>query len=225
MKKCSQCHQICVEKIPLFKTLPQALQHQIAKLSDHKELERGEYLFREGETSPAIHIIRYGKVKLNRYHEDGKEFIYDILVAGDTIGEERFITSEKMDYNAICIEQTGICVIRQERIRALIDAEPQLAWNIIVELNHKVQMLSEKLELMSESDALTRLAIFLRQRQERLQQPTIELNIDDISSSINLRRETVSRKLQELQKLGIIKRSGHRRIEVIDEEKLKTLSL
>ena len=51
----------------------------------------------------------------------------------------------------------------------------------------------------------------------------IILKLDDIAASVSLRTETVSRKLREMEKKGLIERLGHARIRVLDRDALRDL--
>lgn len=46
---------------------------------------------------------------------------------------------------------------------------------------------------------------------------------DDIAVSVSLRTETVSRKLREMEKDGLIERLGHARIRVLDRDALRDI--
>ena len=51
----------------------------------------------------------------------------------------------------------------------------------------------------------------------------IEMSLEDIAASVNLRPETVSRKLRDIEKNGLIKRVGKCKIKVLDFTRLNEM--
>lgn len=221
--KCSCGKELCTSRIALFSNLPMDIQQQLVLSSVHTERTRGDFLIDEGEIITTIRIIRKGRVKINHYDREGKEYILNILTDGDIIGEELFFESAKSDYNAICITEVKLCEINVQDLLNLISREPSAAWNMIRYLSAKLHQSNNLLEILHENDAEARIARFLLERSERIHDTEIGLTIDDIAASINLRKETVSRKLTELQNNNYIKRMGQKRIKLINPENLKNL--
>lgn len=220
---CSCGKQFCTSRIPLFSNLPMDIQKQLVLSAVHTERKKGDFLINEEDIITAIRIIREGRVKINRYDKDGKEYILDILSDGDIIGEDLFFESAKSTYNAICISDVKLCEINRQDLLDLISKEPAAAWNMIKHLSTKLHQSNNLLEILQENDAEARIARFLLERSERLKDAEVGLTIDDVAASISLRKETVSRKLTELQNDNYIKRLGHKRIKIIDPEGLKKL--
>lgn len=214
---------LCTHNIPLFSQLPLVIQKRLVETALHKEVKKGDLLVSEGEIAEKINIIRDGKVKLNSYDIEGKELIVNILTSGDTIGEDIFFESRTYTYNAICITDCKVCIISKETFINLIRKEPEVAWSLINILAGKLKKSNETIELLHENDATKRIIKFFYQTKENTDKDYINLTIDDIAASTNLRRETVSRKLSYLQKNKSIERIGHGKIRLIDNEKLMNM--
>ena len=213
-------HKLCTHNIPLFSQLPLVIQKKLVETALHKELKKGDLLVSEGEVAEEINIIRDGKIKLNSYDIEGKELILDILTTGDTIGEDLFFESRSHTYNAICITDCKICIISKETFINLIRKEPEVAWSLINVLTGKLKKSNETIELLHENDATKRIIKFFYQNNQNSNKDYINLTVDDIAASTNLRRETVSRKISYLQKNKYIERIGIAKIRIIDNEKL-----
>lgn len=223
MAGCVCKNGLCTGRIPVFSNLVTEIQLEIAQSALHLEKKRGEILVAEGERITSIRIIREGRVKLNRYDEEGKEIIIDILAEGDILGEDLFFESSEALYNAVCVTDVKFCEISRDSLLELIAREPMVAWNMIRYLSQKLKQSNNLLEILQENDSMVRIAKFLLERHHRLQGGEISLSIEDMAASINLRKETVSRKLTQLQSLGYIQRLGQRRIKILDEEALGEL--
>lgn len=220
---CASGARQCTEHIILFTNLDHKIQRDIAGLAEHRSLSRGEVLFHEGGAADSICILHEGRVKLNRYDVEGKETIFDILVKGDTIGEDLFMEGASYPYDVTAISEIKFCEIHRNDFMTLVQREPDVAINVIQSLCKKLKVANDRSRMLSENDAMMRLAAFLGERAMRIHGADVELTVDEIAGSINLRRETVSRKIQELQQQAMIKRVGQSRIRVIDYEALNRL--
>lgn len=106
-----------------------------------------------------------------------------------------------------------------EIIREREDSMP-LAIALIEHMSQRLNQADARITLLMEDNALRRVVGFLLERVDRVEGDVLELTLDDIAGSANLRRETVSRKLRELQKQGLIERRGQRNIFVPNRQKL-----
>lgn len=224
---CEYCEQgctLCTTTIHLFSNLPFATLEQLTKLSRHWIYEAGESLFYEGDPVHSLYILHSGRVKLHRYDPEGKETIFDILVQNDAIGEDLFLKQSHYPYSATCLTETWVCEITKGDFETLLRTEPGAALNLVSTLSERLRQANERVEILSENDATRRLATFLYYQSLRLSDRMIELSIEDIAGSINLRRETVSRKIQELHKRGLITRCGQSKLRIEDHDRLHQLA-
>jgi CRP/FNR family transcriptional regulator len=95
--------------------------------------------------------------------------------------------------------------------------------NTIILLSKKLHDANERNMLLSTKDPMARLAGFLLYRVDRSIDDDVVLKLDDIAASVSLRTETVSRKLREMEREGLIERLGHARIRVLDRDSLKEI--
>ncbi|NLC96820.1 MAG: Crp/Fnr family transcriptional regulator [Erysipelotrichaceae bacterium] len=221
MNNCKCKNGLCTLNIPLFKNLDLDIQEKLVKNAIYLDKKVDDILLYENDKVESVLIIREGRVKLNKYDKEGKEYILDILHDGDTIGENLLVEGVLSNYNVICITNVKICEIKISALLEIFKEKPEVALNLINVLITKLNQANRNLELLHENDAMMRIIKFFIDRYERLQEKELKLTIDDIAASINLRRETVSRKITELQKLGLIKREGHKSIYINDINGLK----
>ena len=216
---CEECGGFCTESVPLIEGLPVNAQVSLMEHSKHANLKKGSYLFNEGEVVDSICIIRKGRVKLCRYDSLGREQIITILADHDIIWEGMFLDGSVYPYSAVCLSNASICQIHRDDFIK----DPTAAMNIIIMLSKKLHDANERNMLLSTKDPMARLAGFLMYRVDRSPSDDIVLKLDDIAASVSLRMETVSRKLRELEKMGLIERRGHAKIKVIDRDALREI--
>ncbi len=218
---CNCCSKLCTSKIPLFDPLSLDEQKELVSKARHLDYKRGETVFHEYDTADKILIIRYGKIKINHYSLEGKEYVLDILVQGDIYGEQNIFGGKTFEANAVALEECGVCLISFTDIQELILKKPEIGVKLLSVVGQKLSMANELVQLLSVNDAKARVAGFLLFRSSRIREETIELTRDDISAYINVRRETISRKLGELCREGAIELIGNRRIRVRNKDILR----
>ncbi len=190
--------------------------------SIHETLKKNSCLFREGELVDSIYIIRKGRVKLCRYDSLGREQIVTILADHDIIWEGMFLDGSIYPYSAVCLTNATICRIHRDDFTKIVN-DPVASMNTITLLSKKLHDANERNMLLSTKDPMARLAGFLMYRVDRGVDEDVVLKLDDIAASVNLRTETVSRKLRELEKMKYIERLGHARIRVLDRDALRDI--
>jgi len=108
---CNCCNQLCTSRIPLFQPLSIAEQKALISRALHLDYKKGEILLHEHDPAEKIMIIRYGKIKINHYSLEGKEYVLDILTEGDIYGEQNIFGGKDLEANAIALEKSGVCLI------------------------------------------------------------------------------------------------------------------
>lgn len=223
--ECAHCKdgKLCAAAIPVFGTLSDELQKNLAAHATQSTRAKGSFLFQVGEAVGSVLIIRKGRVKLCKYDANGNEYILDILHDGDAIWEALFLESPVFPYSAVCLSKVELCEVRKSEFIQLITDRPDIAMHLISLLSLRLRDANDKALLLSMHDPKVRLAGFLLDRDIRCVGPEIKLKLEDIAASIGLRPETVSRNMTLFVKAGLIKRLGHGKIMVTDREGLKKI--
>ncbi|MCD8498864.1 MAG: Crp/Fnr family transcriptional regulator [Clostridiales bacterium] len=130
-------------------------------------------------------------------------------------------------HEAMAQEPTVLCVISQDRMRELILKNPLIGFKIMQAMNQKLTNLRSLVQSLATHEGLPRLAHLLLQLYEKSgSQKRFDLNLsrEDIANFTGLTRETVSRKLAQLQDEGIIRLGKSREIEILDLAALQNYS-
>jgi len=221
---CTTCeNRLCIAKIPLFEELSKTEQQEIFDGALHFDCEQGITIVNEGDKANYILILREGKVKLNRFDLDGKEYILDIKVKKDLVGDEYLLKNTNFNYNVETIEASKFCKISTKVLFDKAKKNPDFSEKMIINLASELQESNNKLLLMMETNALFRIVGFLLRQNRKVANGEIILSLDDLAGLINLRKETVSRKIKLLEKQGCLKRIGHKKIKILDSDKLEDI--
>lgn len=213
---CKVCQEKngCLSKISLFKKLGIDESRSIYLSSNHKDYDKGESIFTIGEPIDKIIIIRYGKIKTSTYDIDGKENIRKIYVEGSLIGDDSIFLDKFFESNGEAIENTGICQIDKSILRNILVKDHEFSLNLIKSLSEKVYETEKLLEILLIKNSYNRLGSFLAYRAKITNNDLISLNQENIASSINMSRETVSRKLSQLEEDGYIENQAYKKIKI-----------
>lgn len=226
METCKECQKkdACLSKINLFNKLGVDESKSIYISAIHKHIKKGQSIFLSDDPIDKIIVLRYGKIKSSSYDEDGRESIRKIYLEGDIIGEDSIFLDNNYSSNGVAIEYTGICQIDKNLLRNILVKDHDFSLNMIKSLSEKLFDTERLLEILSIKDSYRRLAAFLLYRAKMSKDNFVSLNQENIASSINMTRETVSRKLSELENDGYIENIAYKKIRIKNISALENLT-
>ena len=214
--------RLLTDDIEFMAGLPEEKKKLLLERAERQVCPRGGALFLEDDPADALYIIFSGRVKLSTVDSDGREQIVGIFADNETIWEGVFISGSRYPYSAICLTPVVCCrILRKDFERAVED--PAIALRVIALLSRKLHDANERNLLLSTGSPKARLAGFLLYRTAHAEGNTVTMKLDDIAASTNMRPETVSRKIKELELEGLIARTGQSSIELLDPEGLRAV--
>jgi len=219
----------CMKDLVIFSTLNEEEKNKIGEIAAKRLYKKNEFLFREGEPANTIYLIKYGKVRLFKTSENGKEITLDILKEEDILGENTFLEDQVHGMNAQVLENTFVCSCNKEDFEYLL-ANPKFALKIIQVLGTMLNSYTEQVASLAFKDVKARVAgILLRlTREHGKDSPTgkiidILLTHQDLGSLVSASRVMVTNVLNDLKEKGIIAVNEHK-IVVLDETQLAKMS-
>ncbi len=196
----------------LFTGLPQPDLEQIAAVCAVKSLEKGDYLFHEGDAAHGFYVVQRGAVNVHRVNAAGKEQIIHVFRAGDSFAEVALATRAGYPADARAIEPTQVLLVQKDGILALLKRQPELALRMLGSMSSHLRVLVGQLEDLTLKDVETRLANWLVKRcpQPVGERPApIELTMPKrvLAAELGTVSETFSRTLAKFraQKLLTVK--------------------
>lgn len=128
---------ICLQELELFKGLNSRQFSNLCKCTLRKRLAKGHYLYRQGELTNSIYLIKSGKLKLVQTSEDGHEIILDVCGPGEVLGELSLYQNLNEPSSAKAMEETCLCCFSKQQFEDLIKQDPSFAVRIISYLAQK----------------------------------------------------------------------------------------
>ena len=99
--------------------------------------------------------------------------------------------------------------------------DPHVSLSVIRLLSQKLRAANERVLLLATEDPKAGIAGFLLRQSKYARSDTIVMRLEEISASIHLRPETVSRKIKELERDGVITMTGQSSIRILDFQALR----
>jgi CRP/FNR family transcriptional regulator len=196
----------------LFTGLPPSDLESIAAICIVKALEKGEYLFHEGDPALGFYVVQRGSVSVHRVSAAGKEQIIHVFRIGDSFAEVALASSQGYPADARALEASQVLLVEKAGMLALVRRQPELALRMLGSTSSHLRVLVGQIEDLMLRDVETRLANWLVKHcpDPRSDRPsTIELTMTKrvLAAELGTVSETFSRTLAKFreQKLVAVK--------------------
>lgn len=229
---CEQCKgKYCTQKVSIFSGLTAEENAEVHQLIQRFSYKKGELLILDGQTFERLMIVHSGQLKAYRDTTEGKQQILHIFGPGDFLGERTLLTHTESAYTVEALSPVTVCTIHREAFQALLDEHPSISKKILEVLSDRLTHLEKSLESMGAKSIDKRISMVLvdfaekfGQRENGHVELDLPLNREGIANFIGLTRETVTRKMKRLERDGIIRPVGNKKIEILDWEALQESS-
>jgi CRP/FNR family transcriptional regulator len=197
----------------LFAGLPPEDLNAIAEVTRVKTLDRGEYLFREGQPAQGFYIVQKGGINIHRVNPLGKEQVIQIFRTGDSFAEATLATTSGYPADARAVEDSQVLLVQKEGFLALIKRQAELALRMLAGMSLHLRALVGQIEDLTMKDVESRLAHWLLKRcpdPEASAPAKIELKTTKrvLAAELGTVSETLSRTLADLRARGLVAVQG-----------------
>jgi CRP/FNR family transcriptional regulator, polysaccharide utilization system transcription regulator len=186
---------------------------QLGEVDAEKEMSlyrKGQIVFQEGTHPRGLFVVKSGKVKVYKLGSSAREQIVRLAKPGDIVGYRSLIGGEAYYATAQTLEDTILCYISRDVLYKLIDANPQLALNLMKLLSHDLATAEKKMVELVQKPVRERVAEALLVLKEiyGLEEDNRTLNIrltrEDIASFVGTTTETAIRVLSEFKEEKLV---------------------
>ncbi|MFP3595445.1 Crp/Fnr family transcriptional regulator [Chryseobacterium sp. SIMBA_029] len=177
--------------------------------AEDKSYKKGELVYREDDHAMYYFQIEEGKVKLNNYDENGKEFIHNILAKNQSFGDSMLFLEKAYPMNAVCLLPSEIIRVPKDNFLELLKEHPHLSVSMNACLSHRLYFKAIMIQSMASQSPVSRLKGLMDYLKsyhdgECGQAFNVELTRQQIASLTGLRVETVIRALKKMEKENIL---------------------
>ncbi len=204
-----------LRRCPLFADLPTADLADVAECCTLKTLDKGELLFREGETAEGFYVMHAGRISISRLTPDGREQIICLFHPPESFAEVTLATAETYPANATALEHTQVILVRKAPFIRLIGQKPKLSLQMLSSMSLHLKHLVQLLQDLKGRQIEARLANWLLDQSPaaRLGCPAVfELPVTKkiLAGQLGVTSETLSRTLARFRDEQLIKVDGPR---------------
>jgi CRP-like cAMP-binding protein len=201
----------------------------ISQLSEQYVIEsynKKHNLYSEGKRPKYLYYVVKGKVKVYKTHEEGKDYITDILSTGDFIGYAALIENSNYYENAVILEDAEILQIPREDFLQMIYVDINVANRFIRIISQNMKEKQERLLNLAYSSLRKRVAKALvdihKKYSTQSSNPAIEISREDIAHYVGTATESLIRTLSDFKASNLIEiKEG--KIRISNVEKLDNL--
>ncbi len=215
--KTHSCEHCQTRKQSLFCSLKEQQIDFIDQSKFQTRFRPGQYLFYSGNPATGIYCITSGTIKLESTDQNGKAHLIQIFSSGSLIGYRALFSEEPYQSSAIVTEDAEVCYIPKATILELIQKDPSLAMNFLMQLSNDFRLMEQRLQRVSSHSAAERIAealLFLRENFHEKNWTRKE-----IAEWASTTPETVIRTLAEFEDEGLIEQKG-RAIRILNRSKM-----
>lgn len=194
----------------------------------HCRNDAHQTLFRAGDPSMDLYVIREGQVKLTKTDIDGHQHLISLAGAGyllgfDTIGHPRY------SYSAETLMPTVFCRIRHDDMMRVLTQNPRVSLNVLLAVNEQLAQARDLIRALGRNSAIGKIAALLLNlipppAAGRAEKPkALHLSRNEMAEILGLTVETVSRIMAELNREGTVD-APRGRIVIHARKRLQTLA-
>ena len=147
----------------LYRNLSGEDQKRLAAVSLAKFYEKGDTIFREGDSPDFLFTIVSGRVKVVKLIPSGKEIILEIFGPGDPVGAVVAYEGRPYPASAVAIEPAECILVRRSEFFALFERHPSFVRGFLTGMAQRIVELTRRIPEVASGRVETRFArLFLK---------------------------------------------------------------
>jgi CRP-like cAMP-binding protein len=204
--------------------LPDDVRASVKKQIAHKQIDRGEQLFHEGEAPAGIWMLCAGKVKIMRQAPDGKPLITRVILPGDIFGQRAYFAGQPYQASAEAMEPSVLSFLERDLVDRLVkkygDFAAFMLRRLAVDLD-RAESMATNMAYRGARDRVLDVLYDIHLKSQLVGDEAWQFSIrrQDLAELAGLTVETIVRVLKALEKEGFLQIEG-RQISVVDSKKL-----
>ena len=200
----------------------------LAACGRQRRYPRNAYVFRQGDNSDFVIVVREGRVKILVIAEDGSESLLGVRGPGEVVGELAAFDSQPRLASAMALDPLTVQVITADTFRDFVAHHSGAVLGLMQMLIGRLRESDRRRAEFGAHDSASRVAHLLAQLAAE-QDPhghhaaEVRLSQQEIGELIGASRESVSRALAVLRDQRLV-RTGRRSVAVLDVSALRSFS-
>ena len=118
---------------------------QVAQVAIPRSYERGEVIFREGDTGDTCYVVKTGSVSVMREHQDGRVIALAELRPGQIFGELAMFDHETRSATVETLEPTTTVALLAGDVQRILKSHPEIGVKMLAALASRLRRANERL--------------------------------------------------------------------------------
>lgn len=187
--------------------------HELAESATLRILEKGELLFRMGESSPGLHVVARGIINLHRIADDGSEVVIRHFHEGEILWGFGIGDRGECPGHASAVVPAEVIVISKRGLLMKLRQCPDLVIRLLASIDTQLRQFADLLEDTISHNASRRFVQWLLRRCGAgfgSEPVAVRLTTTKraVAGELRVRQETLSRTLRLLSDAGFIAVDG-----------------
>ena len=186
----------------IFEQLPQELIDQSLQIQKKK----GEFLYQKGDTTKGFYFLKSGLIALTDVSPNGNESLFRLFSKDFFLGYRSFVVNEEYHANALALTDATVLKLSFSDITEVLNSYPTMFLHITQMLARDLRVSEERFNDITGKRVASRIIeslVFLQQRQ-----PEYTWTRREIGEFCGAKTETVTRTFTQLEKAGLLEKSG-----------------
>lgn len=181
--------------------------------------DRGFVLFTEGDDADDLYVVRNGRVGVGRRSPDGRESLVALMEPGDLFGDMPLFDGGSRSASARLLEASELLRIPYAPVKAAIDRQPALLWDVVALLTGRLRATDSALADAVFLDVTGRTAKRLLELAGDAQDFQLPITQEELAGLVGASRERVNKAIAAFIRLGWIEQYD-RRYRVVHRDRL-----
>ena len=218
---------VSTSRPPFLRQLGTQDAEELLSVARRRVIPKSQPILREGSAGDEVVIVVRGRVKLVASGAEGREVVLAIRGPGELIGEMAALGGIRRTATAVAVDQVEAAFLRADELREFLGQHPDAALVLMRMLVTRWAEADRDRISLATQDSVGRLAQRLLELAaehgvpaERGLRIELTLSQDELASWTGATRETVSRALRLMRRVGWVT-TDHRAITILDAVALR----
>lgn len=201
---------------------------EIAVLNENKGCgfyKKGHTVFMQGHHPNGLFCVKYGKVKIYKTGDEGKEQIVRFGKSGDILGYRALLSGDSYSCSADVLEDSHVCFVPRSAFMNLLSNSSSLSLQVMKLLGLDLRQAENRITELAQKPVRERVAeaLLLLKETYGVEDDSTTLNVslsrEEIANLVGTATETTIRLLSEFKQDGLIGLQG-KKISITNFNKL-----
>jgi CRP-like cAMP-binding protein len=191
--------------IDVFRDLPEEEVEHLARTTVMRTCLRGRTLFRAGDASDTLFLLKRGRVQIVRETADGRRLVTAVLGPHTFFGEMALVGQRfPQDATAEALDDALVCVMSRPDVERLVLAHPEVGLRLLEQVGARLAETQAMVEEFAFKSVPARLAGVLLRLAGDDPAAGVEVTHQELADMVATYRETVTLTLHDFRARGLV---------------------